>query len=77
MVGIVGASLRVANAGAGAAGIDQPAIGIVVAEQQSPEPGPGAFGIGPADHHELLAVHALDLDPQTAIFGRVRSNRGL
>ena len=28
---------------------------------------------GPADHDELLAVHAFDFDPQTAIARRVRS----
>ena len=38
------------NAGAGAPGVDEPAIRIVLGEQQSAEPGPGAFGIGPADH---------------------------
>src|SRR5262249_30704669 len=57
--------------GADAAGIDQPAIRIIVAEQQRPEPGPGAFGIGPADHHELLAVQAFDFEPQAPITGSV------
>jgi hypothetical protein len=42
--------LRMCDAGAGAAGIDQPPIRIVIGEQQSAEPGPRAFGIGPADH---------------------------
>src|SRR5207302_4818656 len=59
------------DASAGAAGIDQPAIGIVVAEEQRPEPGPGPFGIGPADHHELLAIEAFHFKPQTAITGGV------
>ena len=55
-----------ADARPGAAGIDQPAIGIVIAEQQRPEKGPGALGIGPADDHELLAVQAFYLEPQAA-----------
>jgi hypothetical protein len=42
--------LRVVDAGAGSAGIDQPPIRIVVGDQQRSEPGPAAFGIGPADH---------------------------
>jgi hypothetical protein len=42
-----------------------------VGEQQRPEPGPGAFGIGPADHHELLAVQAFDFEPQATIAGSV------
>ena len=32
---------------------------------------PGAFGIGPADHHELLTVQAFDCEPQTAIAGGI------
>ena len=36
------------DTGPDAAGIDQPAIGVVIGEQQRPEPGPRAFGIGPA-----------------------------
>jgi len=46
------------DARADAARVDQPAVGIVVADQKRPKPGPRAFGIGPADDHELLAVQA-------------------
>jgi hypothetical protein len=35
---------------AGAAGIDQPSVRIVVGEQRGAEPRPRAFGIGLADH---------------------------
>jgi hypothetical protein len=38
------------DAGAGAAGIDQQPVRIVVGEQQRAEPWAPAFGIGPADH---------------------------
>jgi len=51
--------------------IDQTAIRIVVSEQQCTEPGPGAFGIGPANNDKLLAVQAFDFEPQTAIAGRI------
>jgi len=57
--------------GAGAARVDQPAIRIVIAEQQGPQPGPRAFGVGPPDHHEFFAVQALDLQPESAIAGSV------
>jgi hypothetical protein len=43
----------------------------VIGEQQRPEPVPGTFRIGPADHHELFAVQAFNLEPQAAIAGRV------
>jgi hypothetical protein len=36
--------------------VNEPPIGIIIGEQQSPKMGPRSFGIGPADHHELLAV---------------------
>ena len=45
--------LRVADAGAGAAGVNEPPIGIIIGEQQSPKMGPRSFGIGPADHDEF------------------------
>src|ERR1700730_7922544 len=64
--------LRLLDAGADAAGIDQPAVAIVVGEQQSAEPWPGAFGIGPADEDKFLAVQAFDLNPQAAVAGRIR-----
>jgi hypothetical protein len=38
------------DAGAGAAGIDQAAVGIVIGEQQRAEPGAPSFRIGSADH---------------------------
>ena len=59
------------DAGAGAAGVNEPPIGIVIGEQQGPEKGPRAFRIGPADHHELLAVQAFDFQPQAAVAGCV------
>jgi uncharacterized protein YbaA (DUF1428 family) len=59
------------DAGAGAAGIDQPAARIIVGEQQRAEIRPPAFGIGPAHHHKFLAVQASDLEPQAAVAGRV------
>src|SRR6516162_7629730 len=34
--------------------------------------GPRAFGIGPANHDEFLAVQAFDLGPQTTIAGGIR-----
>jgi hypothetical protein len=39
-----------ADAGAGAAGVDEPSVRIVIGEQQGPERGTRPFGIGPADH---------------------------
>ena len=65
--------LRSLDAGTGPAGIDQPAIGIVVGEQQRAEIGPASFGIGLADHHEFLAVQTFDLAPEAAVAGDVRS----
>jgi hypothetical protein len=59
--------LRSADASANPAGVSEPPVGVVIGEQQISQPGTGAFGIGPADHHELLAVEAFDLEPQTAI----------
>jgi hypothetical protein len=43
------------------------AVGIVIGEQQSAEPGAPSFGIGPADDDKFLAVEAFDLEPQSAI----------
>jgi hypothetical protein len=59
----------IVNARAGAARVDQPAIRVVIGKQQRAEPGPGAFGISPADHHEFLAVQAFDFQPHAAIAG--------
>ena len=53
----------------GAAGIDQPSLGIIVGEQQPTEIGPRTFGIGPDDHDKSFAMQALDLDPQTRLTG--------
>ena len=58
------------DAGAGAAGIDQPAVGIVIGEQQRAEIRSPAFRVGPADDDEFLAVEAFDA-PQAAVAGRV------
>src|SRR3984893_10591155 len=66
------ASQYLADARACASGVNQPPVRIVIGEQQRPEPGQGTFGIGPADHHELLAVQAFDLEPQETIAGRIR-----
>jgi len=46
-------------------------VRIVVGEQQRAEPRPRPFGIGPADHHEFLALQAFDVDPEAAIAGCV------
>jgi hypothetical protein len=59
------------DAGAGAAGIDQPSIRIVISEQQRAEIRPPSFGISPADHDKFLAVEAFDLEPDAAIAGRI------
>ena len=53
------------DAGADPAGVSEPSVRIVIAEQQRAETRPRALGIGPADHHEFLAVEAFDLEPQT------------
>jgi len=53
------------------AGIDQPAVGIVVGEQQRAEIRPPSFRIGPPDDDEFLAVKAFDLEPQAAVAGCV------
>ena len=55
----------------GTAGIDQPSVGIVVGEQQRTEPGPRSSRIGPADHDKFFALKAFDLEPQSAISGRL------
>jgi hypothetical protein len=41
-------------------------------EQERTEIWARALRIGPADHDKLLAVQALDLEPQAAVAGRVR-----
>ena len=63
--------LRLIDAGADAAGIDQAPAGIVVGEQQGAEKGARAFWIGPADDDKFLAMKAFDLTPQAAIPRRV------
>jgi hypothetical protein len=67
VAGRQGPKLGSVDAGAGAAGIDQPSVGIVVGEQQGAERWPGAFGIGPADDDKFLAVQTFDLEPQAAV----------
>jgi hypothetical protein len=61
-----------ADAGPGAARVNQPALRIVIAKEKGAEEGPGPLGIGPANDHELLAVQAFDLESQAAIAGGVR-----
>ena len=46
-----------------AAGIDQLAVVVIVAEQERAEMGPRAFRVGPADDNELLAIEALGFAP--------------
>ena len=61
-----------ADAGSGTASVNEPRVGIIIGKQQSPKMGPRSFGIGPADHHELLAVQAFHFQSLAAIAGRVR-----
>src|SRR5262249_3050811 len=63
--------LRVIDAAAHAAGIDQPSFRIVIAEQQGTEIGPPSFRLAPADHDKFRPVEAFDLAPQAAIAGRI------
>src|SRR5260370_2691619 len=63
--------LCIVDADTGATGVDQPSLGIIVGEQQRAQPGPRAFGIGPAHNHELFAVQAFDFYPQAAIARRI------
>src|SRR5947207_366690 len=63
---------RLIDAAADAAGIDQAVVRIVISEQQSADIRAGPFGVGPADHHEFLAVQAFHFKPQAAIAGRIR-----
>src|SRR5580704_14136536 len=72
--------LRVADAGAGAAGVNEPPIAIIIGEQQSPKMGPRSFGIGPADHHVAspstycgLSLMAMQIRPLGFTFGRMYS----
>jgi len=69
--GATAAPVPPADAGTGAAGIDQPAARIVIREQQGAEIRPPSFGLGPADHDKLRAVEAFDLAPEAAIAGRI------
>jgi len=50
--------LLMVDASTDATGVNEPTIRIVVAEQKRPQSRTRAFRIGPADHHELLAVQA-------------------
>jgi hypothetical protein len=67
------AKLRVLDSGPDATGINEPADRVVIRQQERSEPGTRALGIGPANHHELLAVLTLDLEPQAAMAGRIGS----
>jgi hypothetical protein len=42
------------DAGASAAGVNEPSLRIVIGEQQGPEKGPRAFGIGPSRTSRLV-----------------------
>ena len=61
----------VGHAGADAAGIDEPAVVGVVAEQEGAEMGPCSLRIGPADDNEFLAVEAFGFAPQAPVSGRI------
>ena len=68
--------LRVVDADAGATGVNQPARGIIVRQQQGPEPRPGTLWLGPAHDDEFLAMQALGFEPQAAFtrhIGRIRA----
>src|ERR1700735_53572 len=54
-----------------AAGIDEPAVLSVVAEQERAEMRPRSFRVSPADDNEFLPVEAFGLTPQAAISWRV------
>ena len=47
-----------ADARAGAPGINEPAIPIEIGEQHRPEKGPRRFRVGPADHDKFRRVEA-------------------
>src|SRR6202035_1036717 len=55
--------LRVAEPGADATGVTQFAPRVVIAKQQRAEAVALAAWLGEADHHELVLVTALDLEP--------------
>ena len=61
------------HAGADASRVDQPALGVVVAEQERADEVARAFGVGPSDDDELGAVEALALDPRAAVARQVRA----
>ena len=57
--------------------INEPAVWVVIREQQRPEPRACTLGISPADNHELPSVLAFDLHPEAAIAGRIGCLRAL
>jgi hypothetical protein len=63
--------LRLLDAGAGAAAIDEASFRIVIGEQQRAQPRPGPFGIGPSHDNKFFAVEAFGFNPQAAVAGRV------
>ena len=58
--------LRRIEAGADAAGVAQLALRVIIADEQRAKTLAAAFGIGVADHDELLAIAAFDLEPAAA-----------
>jgi hypothetical protein len=57
------------DAGADAAGINEPAVVRVVAKQKRAERRARSFRIGPADDYEFLPVKAFGFAPEAAIAG--------
>ena len=59
------------HAGSDAAGVDQPAVVVVIGEQQGAEEGPRPFRVRPADDDEFAAIEALGFDPGAAVVGEI------
>jgi hypothetical protein len=49
------------------AGVYEPAVGVVVPEQERADKRAAALGVGPADDHKFLPVEAFGLEPQPAL----------
>ena len=61
----VGELIR-SHSGSDPPGVNEPAISIVIPEQQRADEWAAAFGVGPADDDKVLAAEAFGLDPQAA-----------
>ena len=59
------------HAGSDAAGVDQPAIVVVIGEQQGAQEGPRPFRVRPADDDEFAAIEAFGFDPGAAVVGEI------